>query len=127
ESIALNGREVYLAFDSDVTTKPQVQHALSRLGGFLGQRGAKVRVIDLPSGEGHAKVGLDDFFAGGHTVDGLVALAREGTPLPDTSLYFVEGGRTYRRKRTRDGVIPELLSNFEAVVTNEQVLDDGVE
>jgi len=127
ESIALSDREVYLAFDSDVTDKPSVQHALSRLAAFLGQRGAKVRVIDLPSGADHAKVGLDDFFAAGHTVDDLMRLARERGPEPDTSLYFVEGGRTYRRKLTRDGMVPEVLSNFEASVTQEMVLDDGVE
>src|SRR6266542_4093186 len=40
-------------------------------------RGAAVKIIYLPSGEGGAKVGLDDFFAAGHTVDELLALATD--------------------------------------------------
>ncbi len=35
ELIALNGRRVYLVFDSDVMTKPQVHAALARLKAFL--------------------------------------------------------------------------------------------
>jgi len=35
ESIALNGREVFIAFDSDVMTKPEVAQALERLKAFL--------------------------------------------------------------------------------------------
>ena len=45
EAIALNDREVYLAYDSDVMTKPEVHQALVRLKGFLESRGAKVRMI----------------------------------------------------------------------------------
>jgi hypothetical protein len=48
ESIALNERQVYLAFDSDVMTKPSVHLALSRLKAFLESRHAKVKVIYLP-------------------------------------------------------------------------------
>ncbi len=36
ERIALNGRDVFLVFDSDVMTKRAVHAALRRLGGFLG-------------------------------------------------------------------------------------------
>ncbi len=50
ESIALNGREVFLAFDSDVMTKGSVYGALSRLKAFLESRKAKVKVIYLPEG-----------------------------------------------------------------------------
>lgn len=68
ESIALQdgygaGREVYIVFDSDVMTKRPVYLALVRLKAFLESRGAIVRVIYLPAGEGGAKVGLDDFLA----------------------------------------------------------------
>jgi hypothetical protein len=41
EAIALNGRLVYIVFDSDVMTKPQVYGALRRLKTFLEQRGAR--------------------------------------------------------------------------------------
>jgi hypothetical protein len=75
EAIALNGRAVYLAFDSDVMTKREVYAALARLGAFLTSRGAHVRYVYLPSGPGGLKVGLDDYLAAGHSVDDLLALA----------------------------------------------------
>ena len=39
EYIALNGREVYIVFDSDVMLKSGVHQALTRLKAFLGTRG----------------------------------------------------------------------------------------
>jgi hypothetical protein len=75
ELIALRGRRVYLVFDSDVTVKPEVQQALTRLGQFLRTRGAEVLVCRLPSGKGGAKMGLDDFFVAGNCVDDLLATA----------------------------------------------------
>jgi uncharacterized protein DUF3854 len=75
ESIALNGRHLYIAFDSDVMLKPPVHLALTRLKAFLESRHAKVAVIYLPPGENGQKVGLDDFFAAGHTVEELQGLA----------------------------------------------------
>jgi len=80
ESIALNGRHVYICFDSDVTTKPEVKLALDRLEAFLESRGAKVAIICLPPGEGGTKTGLDDYFAAGHTVAEMLALAWAPTP-----------------------------------------------
>jgi len=50
EVIALNGRTVYLAFDSDVTTKASVQGALVRLAAFLSARSATVQFVILPEG-----------------------------------------------------------------------------
>ena len=38
EIIALNGREVYIVFDSDVMLKPEIHAALSRLKAFLEKR-----------------------------------------------------------------------------------------
>lgn len=76
ESVALNGRTVFLAFDSDVTIKPEVAAALKRLKGFLESRKAAVKVIYLPHPEG-GKVGLDDWLAAGHQVAQLEDLAEE--------------------------------------------------
>jgi hypothetical protein len=41
EHIALNGRQVYIVFDSDVMLNPQVHGALARLKAFLEVRGAR--------------------------------------------------------------------------------------
>ncbi|MBX3097261.1 MAG: DUF3854 domain-containing protein [Fimbriimonadaceae bacterium] len=74
ESIAWNGRKVYLAFDSDVTTKPEVRDALNRLVAYLKSKGGNVQVIHIPSPDGE-KMGLDDYFASGGTVEQLLASA----------------------------------------------------
>jgi len=48
ESVALNGRRVYLAFDSDAMEKREVHAALARIKNFLEARKAEVRIIYLP-------------------------------------------------------------------------------
>lgn len=83
EYVALNDRDVYLAFDSDAMTKREVHAALERLWRLLAARGARLRVIYLPSGDLGAKTGVDDYLAAGHTRDDLLALAvDELRPLP---------------------------------------------
>lgn len=77
ESIALNDRKVYIVFDSDVMTKDSVRGALRRLKAFLENRGAKAFVVYLPEGKDGEKVGMDDFFAAGASVDDLIALASD--------------------------------------------------
>ena len=75
ESIALNDRLVYIAYDSDVMTKSGVHKSLVRLMNFLASRSAKVKVIYLQPRSDGSKVGLDDFFAAGGTTEGLLRLA----------------------------------------------------
>lgn len=48
EDIALNGRDVVLAFDSDVMTKMSVRNALERLSAFLKKRTARMHYLLLP-------------------------------------------------------------------------------
>lgn len=80
DHVELKGRLVYVAFDSDVVAKAEVQIALERLVAALEGLGADVRVAYLPGGEGGEKVGADDFLAGGATVAELKALARRFEP-----------------------------------------------
>lgn len=75
--VALNGRTVYVAYDSDVMVKAEVKRALTALTGFLRSKGATVKHVYLPHGDDGAKVGLDDYLAAGHSVDELHALARD--------------------------------------------------
>lgn len=83
ELIALNGRLVFLAFDSDAMLKREVHQALERFSAFLRKRGAELGFVYLPSGDGGTKTGLDDFLAAGHTRDDVLALATdELRPLP---------------------------------------------
>ncbi len=57
--IKWKGRKVYLCFDNDVMTNPQVIAALNAFGHELTNRGAKIIITHLPKGPG--KIGLDDF------------------------------------------------------------------
>ena len=80
EHVELEGRRVYLAFDSDAWRNPQVQLALERLAGQLKARGAEVLVVYLPDSPDGSKVGADDFLVAGGTVEGMKGLARPFDP-----------------------------------------------
>jgi hypothetical protein len=80
--IALNERDVYVCFDSDVMVKDAVRKALSALTGYLASKSAAVRLVYLPNGESGAKTGLDDYLAAGHTIDELYSLARDPRQRP---------------------------------------------
>ena len=60
EEFEWKGRRVNLCFDSDKSTKPLVQLALSRLAITLTARGAVVYDVSIPQ-NGNAKQGVDDF------------------------------------------------------------------
>ena len=132
ESIALNDRQVFICFDSDVTTKPEVHQALARLKKFLESRKARVSIIQLPDGPDGAKVGLDDFLAAGNTPAELLELASPDLPLMDGESarvggYWVSDGAICREQSTRDGSVTLHLCNFDARITHEDILDDGAE
>lgn len=75
EEFTWQDRDVFIAYDSDAATKPLVAMATTRLVEQLRARGARVRVMRLPSRTG-AKVGLDDYLLT-HTDEELAALAEE--------------------------------------------------
>jgi Domain of unknown function (DUF3854) len=104
EYVALNGRIVYLAFDSDILQKVSVHKALKRLKAFLELRGAHVKIIYLPSGGGGAKVGLDDFFAAGHSVDDLLSHATTKFKLPEIETDNTDPSVPYGFRLNDDGV-----------------------
>lgn len=136
ESIALKERRVYVCFDSDVMTKPAVHAALSRLKSFLEGRGADVALIYLPCAEGAGKVGLDDYFAAGHSVDDLLALASselraipsdEGDKESKESPYCETEAGLFWMKPTQSGSVPTQLTNFAARIVSDVAEDDGTE
>jgi hypothetical protein len=90
EYLALNGREVYIVFDSDIMLKLGVYRAMVRLKAFLEGRGADVRIIYLQSGEGAKKQGVDDFFVAGNTEDGLLSFATTELKEPPEGEEFSE-------------------------------------
>ncbi len=78
--VALNSRDVYLAFDSDATDKAPVQRALADLKRYLESKWARVLVLRLPAGPSGGKVGLDDFLAAGHSAEDLLGLVASEEP-----------------------------------------------
>ena len=76
--VALNGRRVVLAFDGDVTRKPNVRRALGGLARSSASKEAKVEYLWLPDTD--EKTGLDDYIAAGHGVDDLWTLVRPDLP-----------------------------------------------
>jgi hypothetical protein len=74
--VALQGRRVFVVYDSDVMVKPEVQKALYRLVGDLEGRGARPLVVYLPDAPGGGKQGVDDYLAAGGSVEQLEKWAR---------------------------------------------------
>lgn len=79
EHIHLKGREVVICYDSDVMDKRSVRQAIDRLRDLLLSRGAVVK-FSILVGEPGEKVGLDDFFASGGTVEQLASTVRDTLP-----------------------------------------------
>ncbi|MCA9942034.1 MAG: DUF3854 domain-containing protein [Anaerolineales bacterium] len=81
DHIALNDREVFIVFDSDVMTKTAVRQALKRLTEHLQRKKATVVHIYLTAVDG-AKVGVDDWFVANpdKTLNDLKALAEGPRP-----------------------------------------------
>jgi putative DNA primase/helicase len=83
--IALNGRDVRIVFDNDVMRKDEVKRALQALCAYLRKQGARLRCVAWPAAYADRKVGVDDFFAEGHTLADLEALLQEpGVDRPAT-------------------------------------------
>lgn len=123
DSIQLDGREVLIAYDSDVMQKVEVQGALDALTTFLAERGARVAWVLLPdrpslAGE-NAKVGLDDWLVdNGMEASGLVHRVRRpeinikvnDVPLPVTTRQGIAALHQMndpRRIFTRDDTLVE--------------------
>lgn len=143
EFIALKGRDVCIAFDSDVMMKVAVNKSMVRLKSFLKSRGAAVRIIYLPGGRNGEKVGLDDWIAarvrdglGPQQIrDRLLGMGIEEVRRPDESdPNGVEAG-PYREtcsgliwvKSTQHGEVEVPLTNFTARIITNIKRDDGVE
>ncbi len=71
EAVALNGRDVVLAFDRACMTGIETRGALERLAAFLKRRGAEIGYCILPPGEDGDVGTLDRFLAGGKDYDQL--------------------------------------------------------
>lgn len=73
-------REVYICFDSDYATNPNVCAAMNRLGEELMERGALPKVLLLPDITDEGKTGLDDYFLE-HDADDFDELLVQSEPI----------------------------------------------
>ncbi|MBA3789758.1 MAG: DUF3854 domain-containing protein [Rubrobacter sp.] len=132
EYVALEGRKVYIVFDSDVMEKREVYAALSRLKTFLQGRKATVLLIYLPAGSGESKQGVDDYLVAGHEVDELLSHATSELKSPPHDEepehpYRATPGGLIWDKPTQNGSVPTPLTNFAAKITADVSEDDGAE
>ncbi len=67
--IPVEGRQVFVCFDSDMLRKPEVLMAAERLAEHLEAREAKVWLVYLPDQPDGSKTGADDFLAAGGTLE----------------------------------------------------------
>jgi hypothetical protein len=148
ESIALEQRRVYLAFDSDAAHNAQVRQALLRLTAFVESRGAQILFICLPAGPYGRKVGLDDYIAtrkkdgrdSQQIINLLLTLAHDRLEIAEEPAG--DGGNGYVRKglyaATEQGLVrysinkeggeePHPLTNFTALIVADIRHDDGAE
>jgi hypothetical protein len=79
--LSWKGKQVYVAFDSDAATNPDVRLAERELALVLKAHGAEVRIIRLPPGPDGAKQGLDDYLIA-HGADALRQLMAEAPSVP---------------------------------------------
>jgi hypothetical protein len=105
----LDGRIVYLTYDSDAFSKDAVGLALRRLANWLARQGALVYIVHLPNEPDGSKNGLDDYVAryGAEAFADLVADAE-----PWGSIGMV------RKLRARVVELEQLLSAQAAVMRN---------
>jgi hypothetical protein len=96
--IRVEGRKVYVCFDSDVFRNPDVSDAARRFAGHLIGRGALVYLCYLPDQADGSKTGADDFLAGGHSFQDLMSLMRVYEPRD------LQAERLSRNERLRSGV-----------------------
>jgi hypothetical protein len=80
KAVNWKGRKVFVCYDSDRGSKPDVRRAEGQLAGALIEEGADVRVVELPPGPNGTKCGLDDYFVAGHTAEEFQALLDAASP-----------------------------------------------
>lgn len=87
EAIMWVKRLVYIVYDSDAATNPDVKRAMLRLGSTLAARGARTFELKLPDVVEDGKTGLDDYLVAGHDLEALLENLDE-TPLADYQQLF---------------------------------------
>lgn len=110
DKVTWAGRTVYLVFDSDLATKPDVQAAEQALAQELARRGAEVLGYRLPPGPNGTKVGLDDYLLT-HSIEAFCMLTPVLLAMPTRLEAYLEliGDFLTAADPERPAIFPELL------------------
>jgi len=131
--ISLQGREVFVVYDSDYATNPQVHKALGRLLEHLKRKGANANAVYLPPKSDGERQGADDYLAAGHTLDDIKALAVPLEEVPEEEkkenevycAYAYYNRKLYLEIRQFDGTYAfAYLKNNEVGLVPEIVAGD---
>ena len=95
----LSGRLVLIAYDSDAARKRGVELAMRRLEALLKSLGATVKVVYFEDAPDGSKIGLDDFFANGGTVEKLWEIARDLEPVEESNRKRKEKEKAEKRAK----------------------------
>lgn len=132
DSIALQGREGFVVYDSDIATNPQIRKAQDRLLEHLKRGSTNASAIYLPPKADGGKQGVDDFLAAGHTLDDLMALdtmPEEKANETRQSEYVIEtsdGKLKLNLAKLVDNLLAEY--HFATTIDTEEILvyENGV-
>ena len=116
------GRAVFIAYDHDTLTKPQVRDAIEVLASLLETAGARsVRVIVPPAVDGDTGTGIDDALAAGHT---LTDMAADAVPLSDLPPVAEAGQGDWTTVLDRDdaGRVIKSPANVARIVGGDPAL-----
>jgi replicative DNA helicase len=117
--ITLDGRDVIIAFDSDVMTKANVRDAIDRLARYLELRGAHVRYCLLPPLPSGDKCGLDDWLAEGHSMDELMDLIVDTLLGPVAEWEDALAIPTFQGPAFPSDVFPHIVEQYVDAVAEE--------
>ena len=115
--IEWKGREVFIAFDSDIAEKEEVQWAEYKLAKELADKGATVECIRIPLGNNGEKQGLDDYLLQ-HSREDFWKLPRSKpqTPLPPKIDDLVESFKQKWKNigdAERDDLLMKMISRLD--------------
>jgi hypothetical protein len=129
ERIAWNSRTVFVIFDANVHTKEEVRSARDAFARHITRRSANVKLVNLP--EDFGVNGIDDLLAvwGPLKVLELFDRAISGERLEFTPPPQFESNPDGMFRVVRQGEIlsRRQLSNYQAAIKANIILDDGVE
>jgi putative DNA primase/helicase len=107
-------REIIVCFDSDIASNPNVQKAETATTKLFRELGASVQVVRLPESPDGAKTGVDDFFAGGGTLEQLYDMIQP--PEPDWKGQLVWSETT--------GALKVNSANLALILQNDERFKD---